>query len=347
MTQEIIRVGIVGAGANTVQRHIPGLLAMGDVDIVGVCNRSVESSERVAEEFGIRKTYEHWQEAVEDPDTHAIVVGTWPYMHCPVTVAALDEGKHILTEARMAMNAREAREMLIAARENPGLVAQVVPSPYTLAVDATVQRLLAEGYVGDVLAIDVVDGGSFLDRDAPLHWRHDFDLSGLNIMSMGIYYEALLRWVGGASRVLAMGKTFVKSRLDADGHRRSVRIPEHLDITADLVCGAQLHMQISSVTGFEDGAGLTIFGSDGMLRFRDGKLYGAQRGDEGPAEIAIPDSERGGWRVEEEFINAIRGSEAVTCTTFELGVQYMEFTEAVSLSMAGGRAIHLPLELDA
>ncbi len=48
---------------------------------------------------------------------------------------ALEAGKHVLVEARMAMNAREALEMLAASRRSPHLVAQVVPSPFTLAFD--------------------------------------------------------------------------------------------------------------------------------------------------------------------------------------------------------------------
>ena len=47
--------------------------------------------------------------------------------------------------------------------------------------------------------------------------------------------------------------------------------------------------------------------------------------------------------MEEEFINAIRGLEPVTHTTFEDGVKYMEFTEAAIRSAAEGRAIPLPL----
>ncbi len=47
--------------------------------------------------------------------------------------------------------------------------------------------------------------------------------------------------------------------------------------------------------------------------------------------------------MEEEFINAIRGKEIITHTTFEDGVKYMEFTEAVTLSMMAGEAISLPL----
>ena len=48
-----------------------------------------------------------------------MVIGAWPYLHCPVTLAALDAGKHVLTQARMAMNAREAQRMLDRAKESP------------------------------------------------------------------------------------------------------------------------------------------------------------------------------------------------------------------------------------
>ncbi|MCC9077026.1 Gfo/Idh/MocA family oxidoreductase [Litorilinea aerophila] len=343
MSTEPIRVGIVGAGANTTSKHIPGLQAIEGVQVVSVCNRSRASSERVAREFGIPTVYDNWLELVNAPDTNAIVIGTWPYMHCRVTLAALAADKHVMCEARMAMNAAEAHRMRDAARAKPYLVAQIVPSPMTLRVDRTIQRLLAEGYLGDVLAVEVRAGGSFLDPDAPLHWRHDFDLSGFNTMSMGIWYEAVMRWVGEATRVTAMGKTYVKMRKAADGRLKAVRIPEHIDVVADMACGAQLHMQISSVTGLAGGPEVFLFGSQGTLRFADNRLFGGRKGDSQLQEIPIPPEEAGGWRVEEEFVNAIRGQEVITHTSFEDGVKYMEFTEAVARSMAEGRAIPLPL----
>ena len=48
-----IRVGVVGAGANSRARHIPGFQALDGVDVVGVANRSRESGQRVADEFEI------------------------------------------------------------------------------------------------------------------------------------------------------------------------------------------------------------------------------------------------------------------------------------------------------
>ena len=345
MAQQTVKAGIIGAGGNTRSRHIPGLQAIEGVEIIGVGNRSQESSQRVADEFGIPKTYNNWQEAIGDPDTNAIVIGTWPYMHCRATVAALRADKHVMCEARMAMNAREAHIMRMASRQKTHLIAQIVPSPMTLRVDNTIKRLIAEGYIGDVLAIEARAGGAFLDSESALQWRQDFDLSGLNIMSMGIWYEALMRWVGEATRIMAMGKTFVKMRPDADGVMRSVRIPEHIDVVGDLACGAQLHIQVSTVAGLAGAPEVYVFGSNGTLRFSGNKLYGGQKGDAELTEIDIPDTEAGGWRVEEEFVNAIRGNEVITHTDFDTGVKYMEFTEAVTRSMQSGTAISLPLQI--
>ena len=68
-----------------------------------------------------------------------------------------------------------------------------------------------------------------------------------------------------------------------------------------------------------------------------------QDGDQHLEEISIPPEEQGEWRVEEEFINAIRGLEPHRYTTFEDGVKYMAFAEAVNRSMFEDRAITLPL----
>ena len=343
MNDTALRIGVVGAGENTKLKHIPGLKVIKGVEIVSVCNRSLESGERAAKEFGISEVYRNWQELVADKDIDAVVIGTWPYMHCPITVAALEAGKHVMCEARMACNAKEAHRMCDAARIRPQLVTQVVPSPFTLRVDKTIRRLLAEGFVGKVLAIEVRAGGAFLNMDAPLHWRQNFDYSGMNIMSLGIWYEAIMRWVGEATRVTAMGQTFVKMRKDGDGILKAVRIPEHVDVIAPMACGAQLHIQISSVMGLAGEPEAFIFGDGGTLRFAGDKLYGAKRGGKNLKEIKIPAKEEGCWRVEQEFIDAIRGKSGIRLTTFEDGVKYMEFTEAVVRSIAKGKAVSLPL----
>src|SRR5262245_35911133 len=90
-----LRIGIVGLGANTRLRHVPGLRACPQVEIVAVSNRRPESTTAAAREFGIPRTFEHWQDLVADAAIDAVVVGTWANLHCTVTLAALDRGKHV------------------------------------------------------------------------------------------------------------------------------------------------------------------------------------------------------------------------------------------------------------
>jgi predicted dehydrogenase len=342
-----IQVGIIGAGANSMLHHIPKVQAIRGVRMAGVCNRSRESGDRVANEFAIPQVYNDWVEMVNDEAIDAIVIGTWPYMHCPATCAALEAGKHVMTEARMAMNAAEAHQMLKASLARPELVAQIVPSPMTLRFDRTIRRLLEEGYVGDLRVVDI-DGstGSFADSSAVMTWRQDVGLSGLNIMSMGIWYEAMARWVGHASRVLATTRVFENTRKDEDGNARRIEVPDHVDILAELVCGVQAHLRFSDTTAFSPASNTAhIYGTEGMLKLdlNSNELLGARRGDASMAVIKIPDEESQDWRVEEEFIGAIRGQEKIRLTTFEEGVWYMEFTEAVSRSSKLGQAVALPL----
>ncbi|MCH7895566.1 MAG: Gfo/Idh/MocA family oxidoreductase [candidate division NC10 bacterium] len=346
MRTEPIRVGIVGAGANTRLKHIPGLRAIPNVEIVSVANRTRDSGERVAREFGIPKVYDHWLELVEADDTDAICIGTWPYLHCPVTLAALENDKHVLCEARMALNAAEAHIMLEAARHHPHLVTQVVPAPHTLAVDGTIQKLIAHGYLGEVLTVELRGlQPTFVDREGLLHWRYDVDLSGFNTLTMGIWYEAMMRWVGPASRVMAMTKVCVPQRKDMSGLLRTVTVPDHVDIIAHLACGAIAHLRFSAVTGLAPANEVWLFGTEGTLRLDTAslELYGGRRRDKDQQKIVIPQEELGRWRVEEEFVNAIRGTERVTHTSFEDGVRYMEFTEAVIRSAQSCQAVNLPL----
>jgi predicted dehydrogenase len=347
MTTKPLRIGIVGAGNNTRVRHIPGLRAVPGVELVSVVNRTRESSERVAREFGIPRVYDTWQELIRASDTDAICIGTWPYMHCELTLAALEAGKHVLCEARMAMNVAEARRMLEGARRHPNLVAQLVPSPFTLEVDGTIQNLMAEGYLGQLLAVEVSGmQGRFVDREAPLHWRQDASLSGFNILNMGIWYEAMIRWTGPATRVMASTLVATPERRDATGALRPVTVPDHVDILATLSGGAIAHLRFSAITALAPPNEAWLFGSEGTLRLdaNTRRLYGGRRGATALEEIVIPPDKRIGWRVEEEFVNAVRGLEKVTRTTFEDGILYMEFTEAVARSAASGQAVSLPLK---
>ncbi len=350
-----LRVGLIGAGANTRLRHVPGLRALEGVDIVAVCNRRRESTAAAAAEFGIPRTFDRWEDLVADPEVDAVVVGTWPYLHAPVTHAALAAGKHVLTEARLSRDAAEARRMLEDAQGHPDLVAQVVPSPYGLRAETVVREMLEAGYVGEVREVLVVGRtGALADPAAPLGWRQDEALSGYNMLTLGILHETLLRWLPQPERVLAQAHAFIPARIDpASGVRRPVGTPDSVQVLTLLPGGVRGVYQLSGVTPFGQSLSVTLFGSGGVLHYdlEAERLRGASRSSGSPsaradelAEIPIPPEKAGGWRVEEEWVRSIREGTPVRHTDFAAGVDYMEFTEAVARSAATGVAVELPLE---
>ena len=339
-----IRVGFIGAGANTRLHHIPKLKAQPGIELVAVANRTKESGERVAREFGIARVHGDWREIVEAKDVDAVCIGTWPYTHCEMTLAALAAGKHVLCEARMAMNAAEGRRMLDAARRAPSLVSQLVPAPHTLEVDSTHPAAPRRGVSGRGPRGGASGRPGQFRRAGRAHaLAAGSSLSGHNILNMGIWYEAMSRWLGPARRVTAVTKISVPRRRDASGAMQDVRVPDHVDILAIFGSGARAHLRFSS----RDRARAAARGL--ALRHRG---HAAARGQcppplrrpprrQGAAEIAIPADQRIGWRVEEEFVDAIRGTETITRTNFEDGVRYMEFTDAVAKSAASGQAVEV------
>ena len=345
---DTIRIGIVGLGANTRLRHVPGLRAQDGVEIVAVCNRRPESTAAAAREFNVAKTFGHWEDLVADADIDAVVIGTWPYLHCPITLAALEAGKHVLTESRMAANAAEAHLMLEASRRQPELVAQIVPSPLGLRAGRVVKDLLADGYLGRLCEVVVLGtSDTSTDPNAPLNWRQVIELNGWNMLTLGILHETLIRWIPDPISVMAQTQIFTPQRPDPEsGELRPVSSPDSVGVLTELPDGERGLYHLSGSVHFGPGLQIHLYGSEGTLKYLlhpEDRLLGARRGEDRLEEIPVPEEKAGGWRVEEEFISAIRGQGGIELTDFATGVRYMEFTEAVARSAQAGAAVALPL----
>lgn len=349
-----LRIGLIGAGANTRLRHIPGFRSVSDVEIVAVCNRRPTSTLAVAREHGIPRTYGHWRELVADAEVDAVVIGTWPYLHGPITTEALRAGKHVLTEARLSLTAAEAHQMHAAAKKHPHLVAQVVPSPFGLKGHDVLLDLLKQGYLGQLREVQVhALNAALADPAAPLSWRQDASLSGFNMLTLGIIHETLLRWVPPPVRVLSQAHAFIPSRIDPEsGVRRPVGTPDSVQVLAVLEDGSRAIYHFSGVTRYGQDMSIRLYGTDGVLHYdltRD-RIWGAGKHNgkvsveaDDLEEIPIPQDRARSWAVEAEFVESIRGGAPVRFTDFATGVSYMEFTEAVARSAQRGEAVDLPL----
>ena len=344
MAVQQLRIGVIGAGANTRLRHIPGLQAIEGVEIAAVCNRTEGSGRRVADEFGILRVETDPEALFTDPAIDAICIGTWPYRHREYAVRALAAGKHVLTEARLAMDAAEARAMLVAAEARPDRVAQVVPAPLDLRSWRTIRRIVGEGVLGDLREVHVtVLSGAALDPATPVHWRERVEYSGVNVMTLGLYVEAVQRWLGPTAWVLADGETFVRSRIDAEsGQSMPIAVPDSLGILARMANGARAVYRVGTLLhAAADANGVSIYGSRGTLHWRaDDTMQLALRGEE-PRTLEPDPGTAGEWRVEADFVDSIRLGTPVELTSFADGVRYMQFTEAVARSIRSGARVDL------
>jgi predicted dehydrogenase len=171
--QTKLKIGIIGAGAVVKHRHVPALKKIQDVEIVAVCNSSYESSEACCKEHIPEATpYANWAELVGDPDIDIVWIGTPPYLHSTIAISALEAGKHVFTQARMALNLSEAEEMFAASQRNPHLVTMVCPPPHGMRGTLFIQKLLAEKYLGEPHHLRLQSlTGTYLDPDALPHWR--------------------------------------------------------------------------------------------------------------------------------------------------------------------------------
>ena len=343
-----LRVGFIGAGANTTLRHIPGLQAIDGVELIAVCNRSEASGRRVADAHGIERVTVDPEDIFGADDIDAVCIGTWPYKHRDFVVRALETGKHVLVEARMAMNATEAREMLAASKARPDLVAQIVPAPFDFKSWRTIRRLVADGSLGTIREVHVTSMNGNGLGDAPAHWREQQRYSGANVMIMGILAEAVQRWLGPVERVSADAATFVTSRLDGDtGQPVTLDVPDSLGVIGRMENGARLTLRLSTVAASTvEANGVSIYGSNGTLHWRMGdSMAFAPLGGPNAGQVAPLEPDAGaahGWQVEADFVASIRDGAPVELTNFEDGLRYMQFTEAVYRSWnEGGRPIRL------
>jgi predicted dehydrogenase len=112
-----VRIAIVGAGAVSDYHHVPGIRLDPRAEVVAVCDPNRQLLEKRRSDWGVDRLYESYEDVCRDAEVDAIVIATPNFTHRPITLAAVAEGKHILCEKPLGLDASEVREMYHAARD--------------------------------------------------------------------------------------------------------------------------------------------------------------------------------------------------------------------------------------
>ena len=114
---EKVRIGIVGCGGIANGKHMPALSKLKDVEMVAFCDIVEERAQKAAKQYGAEgaKVFTDYRELLK-LNLDVVHVLTPNKSHSPITVAALEAGKHVMCEKPMAINTEEARKMVDAAK---------------------------------------------------------------------------------------------------------------------------------------------------------------------------------------------------------------------------------------
>ncbi len=104
-------VAIVGCGGISLQNHVPGLRLCPDTRLVALCDSDPRVLERARQQTGVRVASTNYDEIVKRDDVNAIIVATPNHAHAPIALAAIANGKHVLCEKPIALDASTARTM--------------------------------------------------------------------------------------------------------------------------------------------------------------------------------------------------------------------------------------------
>jgi predicted dehydrogenase len=112
---DTVRIGVIGCGGISRQNHFPGIALCPKAKLVALCDSDPVSLGRAKQDTGVAVASTSYEEIVKREDVDAIILATPNLTHTPIALAAIAQGKRVLCEKPIAMNATDARRMAEAA----------------------------------------------------------------------------------------------------------------------------------------------------------------------------------------------------------------------------------------
>jgi predicted dehydrogenase len=208
-------MGLVGPGFVGVH-HIDAVRRLGYVDVVAIAASSDASARRKADALNIRKAYGSYEALVADPDVHVVHNTTPNHLHEAVILAALERGKHVISDKPLAMTGDQARRLCDAARQ-AGVVNAVTFNYRGNPLVQQAREMIAAGELG---AVHYVHGSYLQDwllQPTDFSWRLEPEKGGESsaIGDIGSHWCDLVQHVIGQRivEVLADLTTVIDTRM--------------------------------------------------------------------------------------------------------------------------------------
>lgn len=176
-----VRWGVLSTANIGREKVIPGIQGSKTGSVTAIASRGLERAQKAAADLGIAKAYGSYEDLLADPEIDAIYNPLPNHLHVPLTIQAVQAGKHVLCEKPIALSADEAKQLLDLPKDK--LVAEA------FMVRAHPQWIKAREIVrsGELGELKVIQTFFSYFNDDPDNIRNMAEIGGGALMDIGCY----------------------------------------------------------------------------------------------------------------------------------------------------------------
>ncbi|MFC5699680.1 Gfo/Idh/MocA family protein [Cohnella faecalis] len=277
-----LRIGVIGTGSIS-ELHLNAYSANPSASLVAVCDINGQRASDVAAKYGAGKIYTDYREMLADPNIDAVSVCTWNNTHAPISIAALDAGKHVLVEKPLCRTVEEALAIEQAVRRSSKLLQVGFVRRYDPNV-AMLRRFIDDGEFGKLY---FAKASTIRRLGNPGGWFSDTERSGGGpLIDIGVHIIDLCWYLMGRPKATTVSANTYR-QLGNRAHIENLSFYKAADYDASKNTVEDL---ANAIIRFENGASLMVDVSFTLHAKKDEsvvRLYGDKGGFEIDPEIAI------------------------------------------------------------
>jgi predicted dehydrogenase len=247
-----LRWGIISTANIAKQFLIPAMHEADNAEVVAVASRDRRRGEAFAGEAGIPVVYDSYEALLADERVDAVYNPLPNHLHVPISVQAVEAGKHVLCEKPLGLSVADIQPLLRAAADHPQRVVMEAFMYRFHPQWIKVRELIEAGALGEIKAVHAEF--TYFNRD-PDNVRNKPDIGGGGLLDIGCYCVSAARLAFGREPVRVMSLIDMDPQFNVDRHASGV-----LDFapgTATFYCSMQTNPS-QSVKIFGEKASLLV-----------------------------------------------------------------------------------------
>lgn len=355
--QEKIRIGLIGAG-NIGNVHLQEFGKLKELcDFVAVTDTFLPLAEQRAKQYGIPVVSATPEELIKREDVDAVIVAVPNHAHAPLTILALEHGKHVLVEKPMGLDSAAAKE-IVRAQKRTGKTVMVAHQmrwePLTLQVKEQIDR-------GELGKIYTAKTGWYRRKGIPGWgtWFTQHEQSGGGpLIDIGVHMLDMAFFLMGEPKPVSVyGSAYAEfgprkkgigswGKPDWNG---TYNVEDLATAIIKMEDGSSLTLEVSWAVHMDTDSApfLHIMGSDGgaVLRGDQGKFLTERFDQTVDVTLTAPEEDEGSRvRLSKHFLECIREGKT-PWTSAETGLRSNLIIDAIYESSRNGGEVKLDWSL--